>query len=418
MNISTSTRRTARVFAGRVTLQTVAAVLFLTVIAKAQPAAGTEATEPAPEATPAPKTDCLSCHECEQPTADDPCFRGCTRPSAIAIGEQFKSKEGPDIVILGELEDRYLPVPFDHKGHSGMANMTRGCEVCHHYTPEGLAHPACKTCHEISPQREDMRKPGLKGAYHRQCMACHREWSGDTKCSLCHHEKAGAAADGTPEATPTKDDLIGQMHPPIPEPDVKIYKTRVEGRSSTEVLFRHKEHIHRYELACAECHREENCTHCHQNSGDREERVRTLADHHRPCQVCHADVDPKQEGAKCATCHYDRRQGPPRPFEHSVSDLPLIRFHASNSCRDCHKTVPFTKLDHECGVCHTNWDHDTFTHSVVGFTLDENHAEVDCADCHKDGKYTPPPTCDECHDVDEGFTYPNRQPGKRTGGGR
>lgn len=377
-------------------------------------AAPVQAQPESPTDQPTPNADCKSCHECDQPTADDPCFRGCVRPSAVAISEQFKHRDGPDVVILDELEDRYLPVPFDHKGHAKMANMTRGCEVCHHFTPEGLAHPACNTCHELKPQLEDIHKPSLKGAYHRQCMSCHREWSGDTKCSVCHHEKTGATGENRATTIPSKDDLIGRMHPPIPEPDVKIYKTRIEGQPSTEVLFRHKEHINRYELACAECHHEANCTRCHQNGKDHEGHVRTLADHHRPCEVCHAEVDPKREGARCASCHYDRRQGPPRPFEHAVKDLPLMQYHGSNSCRDCHKAIPFTKLDRECGTCHKDWTQDNFDHKKVGMPLDENHNEADCIDCHAEGKFKPTPTCNECHEEEEGFNYPNRQPGKKT----
>ena len=32
---------------------------------------------------------------------------------------------GPDVVILGELQKTYLPVPFDHKGHAKMAETKK-----------------------------------------------------------------------------------------------------------------------------------------------------------------------------------------------------------------------------------------------------------------------------------------------------
>lgn len=379
--------------------------------AQTQDSAPVDTPAPSPHGAEIAAKDCANCHTCEKPTTDEPCLLPCSRPSTVAIGQAFKSKTGPDVVILGEIADRYLPVPFDHKGHAAMADMTHGCDVCHHYTPEGLAHPACKTCHELNPKRVDMRKPSLKGAYHRQCMSCHREWSGNTECGACHVETADA--NGNKSAVPSKDDLIGRMHPPIQEPELRIYKTKLEGRPSAEVLFRHKEHIDRYGISCAECHREDGCQRCHSDQ-KQPERVRTLADHHNPCARCHMDVDPAKEGASCDVCHYDRRTGPPRPFEHRVSDLPLIKYHAGNSCRDCHTSLPFQKLDRECGTCHKGWSQETFDHAAVtGQTLDDNHKENDCADCHVDQKYTVPPACGECHDEDDEpvIRFPDRRPG-------
>jgi len=110
-----------------------------------------------------PASDCQTCHFCTTPTAADPCLRICTRAAAGTPVDRKQPYWGPDVVILDELEDAYLPVPFDHHGHAEMANMTRGCVVCHHYTPQGQSHPACKTCHEASSERLDIRKPGLKG---------------------------------------------------------------------------------------------------------------------------------------------------------------------------------------------------------------------------------------------------------------
>ena len=404
----------------------VAAVSIILLIA-ATPAMGqTPAPEASPEAPPSavtsphgdavPATEdaCLACHSCLKPTAETPCLKACLRSSPMQIAEKFKSKHGPKVVILDELVNRYLPVPFDHEGHAKMANMAHGCDTCHHYTPEGLEHPACNTCHEANARRADMRKPGLKGAYHRQCMSCHREWSGNTQCGACHVEKTNIGKDVDGEIMPTVDDLMGRMHPPIPEPEFRIYKTKLESQPRAEVLFRHKEHIERYDLACAECHREDNCQHCH-SQGTPEPRVRTLADHHRPCDQCHTDVDPKREGVKCETCHYDPLTGPPRPFEHRVADLPMMRFHKGNSCRDCHVTLPFAKLDQNCGTCHEDWSQDTFDHRITGQILDDNHSENDCTDCHIDGNYLAKPMCTECHDADDdpSIAFPKYRPGPR-----
>ena len=88
-----------------------------------------------------------------------------------------------------------------------MAEMWDGCETCHHYSPTtkpsaqalttAKAHapnqadaaviPACKSCHsvEVNPTTE-IRMPSLKGAYHRQCLNCHREWTQANACVICH----------------------------------------------------------------------------------------------------------------------------------------------------------------------------------------------------------------------------------------
>ena len=222
---------------------------------------------------------------------------------------------GPRLVILDELEDVYLPVPFDHKGHAGMARMTGSCAVCHHYTPDGLKHPACKTCHERNSRKNDIHKPGLKGAYHRQCMGCHREWSGETRCGACHHPKAGAAAKGGSPVLPSSDDLLGRMHRPIPEPEVEIHTTKGEGYEPNKAIFRHKEHVRSYRLRCAECHREDNCNRCHGEGKSHVQRTRTVQDHHKPCLECHRNYS-------CARCHFGEGQPPPRPFDHAQTGWP------------------------------------------------------------------------------------------------
>ena len=52
----------------------------------------------------------------------------------------------------------------------------------------------------------------------------------------------------------------------------------------------------------------------------------------------------------------------------------------------------------------------TFDHAVTGQVPDETHAGIDCADCHIDRKFDRPPTCEECHDPDEGVAFPAKRP--------
>lgn len=355
---------------------------------------------------PLPDVPCSSCHACESPAPKDLCLRACNRAAAAAASEAFK-KRVPDLVILDELEEHYLPVPFDHRGHAAMAEMTRGCTVCHHYTPEGDAHPACKSCHEVAPVRGDMRKPGLKGAYHRQCLACHREWSHETACEVCHPPKTGRGREVGTARVPSKDDIMGMMHPPIPEPDTKVYETSFKQVTGTSVLFRHKEHIHRFGFSCAECHHEDSCSRCHENGRAEGERVKTLEEHHNPCATCH-DMEDQQ---RCDHCHRMKDQPEPGPFDHTSTGWPLGRYHEDKSCRVCHKGVKFVKLDRDCNTCHASWRPQTFDHVVTGQRLDEKHAEADCEECHVDRVFDRPPSCDECHEEEESISFPAKRPG-------
>lgn len=348
--------------------------------------------------------DCIRCHACAQPTSAEPCLPVCARPRGEVVAQTLANMHGPKVVVLNELEDLYQPVPFDHESHAKMLEMTGGCVVCHHYTPERVEHPACKTCHEVGPGQGDVRKPGLKGAYHRQCISCHREWSGDTGCHTCHPPKAGTPGQATAAVTPTPDDIMGQMHPPIPEPDLEMYRTEREGYPPTKVLFRHREHIHQYDLRCADCHREDNCTRCHSGNRQHVQRIRSLAEHHQPCFACHSN-----DG--CDHCHFEEGKPPPTPFNHVKTGWPLSRFHTGRGCRVCHSTAPYRPLDTSCDECHRTWAAGVFDHARTGQQLNETHTAFGCTDCHENRRFERPPTCSGCHDEEEGVTFPQKRPG-------
>ncbi len=312
-------------------------------------------------------------------------------------------RRGPDLVILDELQELYLPVPFDHHGHAEMADMIEGCTVCHHRPTEGAAYPPCKRCHETAPETEDVRKPSLKGAYHRQCVSCHREWSGETQCAACHPAKIGS----DPEAA-TADGLLGQMHRPIPRPHTTIYEAKSPAEAGNRAIFRHKEHVDRFGLKCAHCHREDTCSRCHKDREADEGGKRAPAERHTPCSRCH-DV---QDDARCSHCHWEEGEAKPKPFEHSATGWALDRYHIVLPCRTCHKDVPYRKLDRDCLSCHSGWSPSSFDHSVTGQMLDDKHEDLDCAACHVGRVFAGPPKCDECHSAEEGIAFPEEHPGR------
>jgi uncharacterized paraquat-inducible protein A len=97
----------------------------------------------------------------------------------------------PETLTLDILSERYGPVEFSHGYHAGMAG---DCTSCHHHSEEGST-PACGECHEPitvyhynGAQR--VTSIGLKGAYHNQCIGCHKEIeSGPVGCTDCHEKE-------------------------------------------------------------------------------------------------------------------------------------------------------------------------------------------------------------------------------------
>lgn len=302
----------------------------------------------------------------------------------------------PDTVMLDELADRYQPVPFSHKLHADMAQMWDGCETCHHKKPDviairnGHAHahedgpapppapdhpappdkaqadtvPACKSCHKIDATESDIHMPSLKGAYHRQCLNCHKGWTGENDCVVCHKPAHGHE----PEALPTPDDIIGRMHPPIDPPTVKSYDVRYVPAAGGKVTFRHDEHVKTFGIRCAACHVRDTCDSCH-NGKNKANRHATLEpaiawkQSHEPCVACHAQQT-------CNHCHHKSDDDTPPKFEHAMT----------------------------------------------GQSLDKNHRDLPCSECHGDMTFTALPTCGDaqCHALNRFVTFPNDLPGEPT----
>jgi hypothetical protein len=330
--------------------------------------------------------DCLECHTCPEPLPDQPCLQPCPRHARAAV---LSPDLGPDVVVLGELEDLYVPVRFDHRTHAVMAGMSKGCDICHHYTPPDLPHPDCKGCHPTDVVHEDLAQPGLKGAYHRRCLSCHSEWDHETACEVCHEKRKGGGLGGT--ATTVHDH--SSYRPMILEELITFSTAFAPGDT---VPFHHRNHSRRYERDCTECHREQSCTRCHIQDGGELHPMGRLDDVnlHDTCFVCH-------ESQRCRDCH---GRDPGDLFSHSDTGWPLGVYHADLDCRACHgRGAGIHKLDTRCETCHPEgFPQATFDHRDTGVPLDEVHREAECSDCHAGG-WSALPRCDACHD--DGRTY-------------
>ena len=106
-----------------------------------------------------------------------------------AISEKFKPSKMPHRKIVMKVMDGMKDSPLAATFHATPEAM---CAGCHHNAPASVTPPKCASCHAKPFVTED--KPGLKAAYHGQCMTCHTEMKLDkpaaTDCVACHEKKA------------------------------------------------------------------------------------------------------------------------------------------------------------------------------------------------------------------------------------
>ena len=114
----------------------------------------------------------------------------------------------PEIVKIDSMVDKYEAVDFPHRQvvraifsrikENSMAAYFHGddvtlCAGCHHNAPATLNPTRCAACHGEAFTHEQDGRPGLKGAYHGQCMACHQAMGivepASTDCIKCHKKR-------------------------------------------------------------------------------------------------------------------------------------------------------------------------------------------------------------------------------------
>jgi hypothetical protein len=116
-----------------------------------------------------------------------------------------EDKEIPENVIIGDLSFEFGAVEFLHRKHidsltldikgNNLASYFHDgkdtiCLGCHHNSPASKNPPKCAACHNKSSNESELLRPGLKVAYHQQCMGCHDrmgiEKPESTSCTECH----------------------------------------------------------------------------------------------------------------------------------------------------------------------------------------------------------------------------------------
>ncbi len=152
-------------------------------------------------ATGAPKGDELAAMSKEQKQAAAAALVA-ARPAKMVV---YAEEDIPEIVEIGAISDKYAASKMPHRkivktmiasvAGSKMAatfHTVPGtfCQGCHHNSPVSKTPPKCQSCHGKPFETAKGDRPGLKAAYHQQCMGCHAamklEKPKATACTECH----------------------------------------------------------------------------------------------------------------------------------------------------------------------------------------------------------------------------------------
>lgn len=104
---------------------------------------------------------------------------------------EYEASEMPHRKIVLKLAENMKDSKMSGVFHADPGTL---CQACHHNTPAGSKKPPkCVNCHGKPFDEKQPARPGLKAAYHGQCMSCHKSMALkkplNTDCVGCHKEK-------------------------------------------------------------------------------------------------------------------------------------------------------------------------------------------------------------------------------------
>ncbi len=162
-----------------------------------------------------PQSACTVCHGGDQQGSPTPKNAQEAEAGTAIAAQTFSFSPGtiPETVLIDSLESKYKGSLFPHrkvidallKGYDGKPGVAASrlaavfhrtndtlCQGCHHNTPVGQLPPSCTSCHSAPFDENNLNRPGLKGAYHLQCVGCHQKMGLDNLqgCSDCHKPHA------------------------------------------------------------------------------------------------------------------------------------------------------------------------------------------------------------------------------------
>jgi hypothetical protein len=155
---------------------------------------------------------CLKCHmmpvpETGKTPGEQKALAAAMLKSRNRVTGTYPEADIPETVTIKSLSNQYEGVVLPHRKivealvhnikDSKLAGYFHGqagaiCQGCHHHSPVSKTPPHCGNCHAKTFDEKNPLRPGLKGAYHLQCMGCHREMGiqKPSGCTDCHKKKA------------------------------------------------------------------------------------------------------------------------------------------------------------------------------------------------------------------------------------
>lgn len=335
-------------------------------------------------------------------------------------------------------DDLYAPVRFMHAKHAADIG---DCTACHHYRPAGDDYPEtvrCSACHQKPFNEELIGRPGLKAAYHQQCMGCHAEKDkGPTACVDCHakntpdHRELVNLPDNPDPLQVTAECL--RCHDKAGEDMLKAAHWRWQGPSPYTVgaekrvdLGKATNTINNFCVALPS--NWPRCTSCHAGYGWKDANFDHNDKSRMDCLVCHdatltyrkvptdagmpypqldlkkiAQNVGKPSRKNCGDCHFTGGGGD--AVKHG--DMNGILYYPSRncdihmggmdfSCQECHKTrnhqisgrslsLPVAEGSRTCEECHTDQPHkrvDTDHKGLLNHHLNRHVQTIYCQTCH------------------------------------
>jgi Class III cytochrome C family len=149
------------------------------------------------------QSSCERCHTGPAGNTDPKSLPTPSLPPVQLAGLPLTSDDFPEELTLEYWPGgNYGPVKFPHRKiverldraarDNKLAARFHGqvetlCAGCHHNTPLGSRPPKCASCHAAENEATHDR-PGLKPAFHRQCVECHQQMEIKAGCTDCHAE--------------------------------------------------------------------------------------------------------------------------------------------------------------------------------------------------------------------------------------
>lgn len=370
---------------------------------------------------------CASCHERERPHQPLGACEACH--SATGWSELRFDHAQPSVNFPLTGAHQGAPCAGCHPRQGQFRGAPRACEACHddpHRGQFSAPPPAAPLPPAAPPEAGAPAARAAASAPRVECARCHTTagWSPSTIDAATHaargYELRGAHAQARCASCHRAGLYVGLAR----RCNACHADPRHRGRLGDDCAACHTEtrwtgarldHA-RTGFALDGAHAQATCQRCHGSDG------RALAGRAQPaaCGTCHVPArHGDQLGARCARCHRPTSFRDVARFDHSRTDFPLERRHATLPCLTCHDVRQRARVNPACRTCHGDphrasngfecldchrsdrWRVIRFDHDLTAYPLTGKHRLAGCGGCHTNPNWTGVRTdCVACHAFD------------------